>query len=455
MQEQLRLGESLIFKSGPKDTWGHGDEDDDSWSDLDWSALAQKSSAAVLPPVKNHGSEEQTAAGAGEPSPKQARLTPPLEDVATNHPPRPLVRDDSDEPILLQVQSSSRTTDPKGSEAEIGRDEDKHKDDEESVSTDLSEREDLLETETPPPAHVDEALQFPLHDAAILARDAQRHFEEHVIRFIKHLKSTQDVVQALKAAAIPATAPGLEAASFSDILNEMVRDTKAVKTEEIGAAEFVDIFTPLWKCHSYEIAVIIEALGRCACIPTVMLLDALKCVASSLLHIDMDVQYDTYALTQRYWAVVTTDPGSAKSPALKEILQALRTVMSDSRSGEWFHGQREFDYHLVHDCTHAAFNARLQQSQGVAFPATPEGGNLLCESFKKTAVFQKDKIDLSKLLETANGGEYHWSVQENVKARKKKQGDDDQAASTGSGLLSVGRFGFARDRYFGILGLSG
>ena len=256
-------------------------------------------------------------------------------------------------------------------------------------------------------------------------------FEEHVTNFIKHLKTQKDVIKALVAAEIPSISPRLVGVGFNTLLAEMVRDIKALKAEELGVNEFVDVFTPLWRCHSYQVIVVIEALGRCTCIPTVMLVDALKCVLSSLLHKGMEVEWDTYALTQRYWAVVTTDPGSAKSPALKEIMESLHSVFSDGKTESWFYGIREHDYHVVHDSTHAAFNARLQQSEGCAFPATPEGGNLLCEGFKERAVFQGDKINLIKCLESANGGSYHWDVQENVKNRKKKQADEDKTSNDG------------------------
>lgn len=49
---------------------------------------------------------------------------------------------------------------------------------------------------------------------------------------------------------------------------------------------------------------------------------------------------------------------------------------------------------------------------------------MLDEMYLTQAKFQKDHINLLKMLETASGGEYHWDCQMDVMSRRKKQKDE-------------------------------
>eukprot|EP00973_Karenia_brevis_P007518 1017443-Karenia_brevis.AAC.1 len=58
-----------------------------------------------------------------------------------------------------------------------------------------------------------------------------------------------------------------EHAAISDMslvqaMEEMATAFKHVKKEAVNCSSFVDIFSPLWRCHPYPLVVLLEALAR-------------------------------------------------------------------------------------------------------------------------------------------------------------------------------------------------
>eukprot|EP00973_Karenia_brevis_P054041 7507037-Karenia_brevis.AAC.1 len=215
---------------------------------------------------------------------------------------------------------------------------------------------------------------------------------------------------------------------MSDLLKMMPKEFKAIKRECMDADAFVDVHSRLHECHPYELVIVFEALGRAVCLPTTMLLDSFKAILSWVLDKEMDVQWDSYTLIQRFWVAITTDPGSAKSPALKTCLRLLEEVFKDVKLQGCFRGHAKHGFHIIHDSTHAAFNARLNQADGYGLPLSAEGGNLLCEQYRDKGKFGKESINMLKCLEAGNGGAYHWDIQETVNTRRRKQQDERGAA---------------------------
>ena len=98
-------------------------------------------------------------------------------------------------------------------------------------------------------------------------------------------------------------------------------------------------------------------------------------------------------------------------------------------------GHRETEFHMITEATHAAFNARLNQTNGYGCAAGPEAAAWLCPDAAKSGKFSKDSyIALNRVLETANGGAYHWDRQSDVLARPgKARKVAEQVDGTGDG----------------------
>jgi len=137
-----------------------------------------------------------------------------------------------------------------------------------------------IDEDVPDKACVAEALPFPASEVELCTPDYQRQFEKHVCAFIHALRQEADVSNALLVAGVPSTCPYHSTTTCEDSLRSMNKDFQRVKEETLGVDEFVDTFAPLWLCHSYQPVVIMEGLARSICIPTAMLLGALKCVLS-------------------------------------------------------------------------------------------------------------------------------------------------------------------------------
>jgi hypothetical protein len=143
-------------------------------------------------------------------------------------------------------------------------------------------------------------------------------------------------------------------------------------------------------------------------------------MVSSLVSKETSVEWADYELRHRYWAVVTTDPGSGKSPSLNVILECFARVCAKEEIAQLLPGCRETNFHIVTTSTHAAFNARLNETGGYALLASPEATTSLCPDYPRSGKFAKESyVALNRLLETAHGGSYHWDTQADVLGRKK------------------------------------
>ena len=134
----------------------------------------------------------------------------------------------------------------------------------------------------------------------------------------------------------------------------MIDNMWNVKSESMESKADVDVFAPAWSCHPYKLAVSVEALTRKVMLPTIKLLDGTKCVMSSVLHKELCTEWNDYTLIRRFWSVVTTDPASAKSPALNTVLHEFEFAMTDESVAGVLPGNRGNKHHVITQCTHAA-----------------------------------------------------------------------------------------------------
>ncbi len=110
--------------------------------------------------------------------------------------------------------------------------------------------------------------------------------------------------------------------------------------------------------------------------------------------------------------MVTTDPGSGKSPALASMLKPLFACFEHEDIRDKLPGCPDEKFHVLTESTHAAFNVRAVQSDGYGLGAFPEANTALCPEYPRTGNFARDRfIVFSRLLETANGGKYDWDTQ--------------------------------------------
>lgn len=84
-------------------------------------------------------------------------------------------------------------------------------------------------------------------------------------------------------------------------------------------------------------------------------------------------------------------------------------------------------HHVVNECTHCAFNARLRDCDGYSFNAYPEASAALCPDYPKKGVWSKDQIMLNRCLEAANGGSYHYDTQQDVLNRRRQAVTDPKS----------------------------
>ena len=170
--------------------------------------------------------------------------------------------------------------------------------------------------------------------------DPHRSFHGDIVRFMSALRTADTIEEALTLAAVPSEAAYVEAHTLPSLVQHMLNDFRQVEAETYDADAAVDVFVPLWRCHDYRFAVVVEALARAVALPAIMLMDSAKACLSSMLHTSVCVEWSDYTLTQRFWAAITVDPGSAKSPSLKIILQCMKGLFAEADMNDHFQGSR-------------------------------------------------------------------------------------------------------------------
>ena len=261
-------------------------------------------------------------------------------------------------------------------------------------------------------------------------KDPQAEFDVLAAKFyaeLKHATSVEEVLQGL-----PESLPCWDAISLDTSLEQMRNGLFEVKKASLGAQGEVDVFQPVWRTVPLRMALVFETLARVVSLPFSMLWDSFKVILSSCVHKDLAVTWGEYSLRHRYWAVVTSDPGAGKSPALQLVMSCLLEAMADPADRDLFPGAPEDNFHVVHDSTRAAFAARLNRANGYALLASPESAGTLCPKFPLSGEFNKGGyVDFERCLEGASGGAIHWDTQESVLNRAKNARQLEQVNEKG------------------------
>lgn len=255
--------------------------------------------------------------------------------------------------------------------------------------------------------------------------DRSAQFEMYVADFCRTLRDGGSVVGALRA--VPAAIEGTGEIDWEVCLNDFKLGLLDVKQDAVECCNEIEVFLPLWRTMPLHMAVVWTSLSRVLSLPLIMLWDAFKVILSSLLHKDIAVEWQDYCLRQRYWAVIASDPGAGKSPALEFVMTTLRKAMSLDDLADCFPGNAAEEFHIVNDSTHAAFGARLNRADGYALLASPEAATTLCPKFPSSGEFNKSThIDLERALEGATGGAIHWTTQADVLAKQRNARQAEQ-----------------------------
>ena len=260
--------------------------------------------------------------------------------------------------------------------------------------------------------------------------DAHAVFDALAAKFYTELISARSVESVLKS--FPVVLKCWDSLNLETSLECLRESLFEVKKASLNAHAEVDVFQPVWRTVPLQLALVFETLARVVSLPFSMLWDSFKVILSSCLHKDMGVTWGEYDLRHRYWAVVTSDPGAGKSPALQLMMSCLLEAMADPADRDLFPGAPEDNFHIVHDSTHAAFAARLNRANGYALLASPEAAGTLCPKFPVSGEFNKGGyVDFERCLEGASGGAIHWDTQESVLNRAKNARQLEQASEKG------------------------
>ena len=255
-------------------------------------------------------------------------------------------------------------------------------------------------------------------------------FQSLVAGVCRSLQVGKSLVECLKD--VPEELEIWKSMTWMTCLEDFKHGLQDVKQDSIECRNEIEIFLPMWRTMPLQLAVVFEVLSRVVALPVVMLWDAWKVVWSSILNKDLAVAWGNYSLRQRYWAVITSDPGAGKSPALSLIMECLMEAMKDDACAGLFAGYQEDNFHAVNDSTHAAFAARLNRADGYALLASPEASTSLCPKFPLSGEFNKaTHVDLERALEGSTGGGIHWDTQADVLSRARNARKQEQVPDKG------------------------
>ena len=173
-------------------------------------------------------------------------------------------------------------------------------------------------------------------------------------------------------------------------------------TQNLVAADAVQVAMPLWRTTFFPLAVLLEAWSRTTGLPAVFYVDSFYALLGSLLN--KHVAYDAagFPCRARCWAVGTASPGSGKSPTLDPLKEALQEVLRENP--ELAPGTAADGFHVQPVGTHAAAVDRLRSTGGYQFIGAGEGGPVLCPAWPSSATWtQSTHINWQRYLDAATG----------------------------------------------------
>ena len=238
--------------------------------------------------------------------------------------------------------------------------------------------------------------------------------------------------------------------SLKAVIADTVAGARARKRQQVTAAEACELSSDLAYCTFFPLAVAARYVAARGGKPESFVTDMfLACLASCLHRLLSLSLYPTsdpdFLIRARFWAVLTGDPTTGKSPTYSWLLAIFRKFLQQHQQHfPWLeeHGVS----HIYTRGTHAGLNETMRDTGGVILCTSPEARTVLDPAFiNRLIVDDKHYVDLSCLLETASGGSYEWVTASDLRRaraarqvarRREEAGEDSLLPAEANNLLT-------------------
>ena len=214
---------------------------------------------------------------------------------------------------------------------------------------------------------------------------------------------------------LPMMHPTVAAANQELQLKLSEKCLQGLTDNPLAAAEALRLSTPLWRTTACPSAVLCEAMAIAQGMLAVFYHDTFVQLLGSEIHKDVVVSIGGWECRSRSWVAGTAVPGGGGGAAADSARR----------------GQSHRPPPLHKPCTHAAPAERLRDNDGHHAFINGETDPLLCASWATSLRWEPSAhINLSKFLDAAGGGAFHWDTKDDRGFKRKNATPDEDERHT-------------------------
>ena len=213
--------------------------------------------------------------------------------------------------------------------------------------------------------------------------------------------------------------------SFEEIIVKSLTYIQGLRGLDLSIEQAAKLPRCLAQTSLLPLAVAVEYLHQGCGFPAVFAFDLFQACLASCQHKALEValyaaKSKSFTCKARWWACPTGDPNAGKSPTCAFVMKAFAAMVESLPRQLWP------DQHWIGVGNNNRIQNRLRALQGSLLLYGPESKPMLDPNFPTRKSVDTGKfLDLSRWLESANGGRFEWGtgLEESERQNKRRKGN--------------------------------
>jgi hypothetical protein len=216
--------------------------------------------------------------------------------------------------------------------------------------------------------------------------------------------------------------------SLAEICSDPLKNIQKLRGLELSNEQAAKLPRCLGQTAVLPIAVACEYLHRGRGLPAIFAFDLFQACLASCQHKALEVtlygaRSKSFSCKARWWACPTGDPNAGKSPTCSFVMKAFARMI-ESLPQRFLQ-----DQHWIGVGNNNRIQNRLRALQGTLLLYGPESKPILDPNFPAQKKVDTGKyLDLTRWLESANGGSFEWGTGAEELERQKRKASSNPAA---------------------------
>ena len=212
---------------------------------------------------------------------------------------------------------------------------------------------------------------------------------------------------------IPMYTQYIEEHTVDEVIQHTMDVLDRLPDNQLDGSAALEVSPRLGAVMPLPLAVAISYCSVTTAKPVYFLSDMCMALQASLLHPEAVVEPyandSDFRISPRYWALPTGDTTAGKSPTCTYLTRTFLEATAACGAAWPFAGRPQGILHS--DGTHGLFNETMRETNGHVAFIGPEAVNYLSPEFPwKGKCDTSAYVDIARLLDLANGGQYKWGT---------------------------------------------